>query len=218
MKVLCYTPSYSRLKMLRSCIQDVKQQTYDNIFHIVNITLDDLSDKDNIIHMFNDINLANLKIIYTENNKRNHTNYINTISAVNYSDYDLFIKIDDDDIYKKDYVSTIVKHFQEVKCDIISSRVKTQLNGSKVRRGNYNNLGGDQRIKMPMTLAFNKIALDKVLKINPHGELSDPLWRKEWIKNDLTFSEVDNSENIIWYIHGANLSTSNFLDTKGIKK
>ena len=214
MKVLCYTPSYNRPKMLRSCIQDVQNQSYKNTFHIVNVTLDDITNQENVKYIFNDLSYDNLKIIYTQNNSRNHTNYINTISAIDYTDYDIFVKIDDDDIYKKDYISNIVKAFEKPNYDVLTSKINTQLNGHKIKRGNYNNLGGDQRVKMPMTLAFNKKALDVLLDIKPFGKLSDTLWRKEWIKNNMNFGVVDNNENVIWYIHGKNISTSNFLDTK----
>lgn len=211
MKILCYTPSYNRLKMLRSCIQDVQTQTYKDIFHVVNITLDDVSQQEKIAYLFNDMDYKNLKMVYTQNNERNHTNYINTITTVDYNKYDLFVKIDDDDIYKKDYVLNIVNTFKNKNYDVLTSKVNTQLNGHTINRGNYNNLGGDQRLKMPMTLAFNKRALDIILKISPRGKLSDTLWRAEWIKNDMSFGLVENGENIVWYIHGQNISTANFL-------
>jgi hypothetical protein len=65
---------------------------------------------------------------------------------------------------------------------------------------------------MPMTLAFNKKALDLVMPIdNPPHNNDDMLWRRTWEAAGLIHKSVDNADQIIWHIHGKNASTANFL-------
>jgi hypothetical protein len=102
MKVLCFTTSYKRHKMLRGTIADIKNQSYKNLFHSINIAFDPGDNTDYSI-LYDD--LENVKIVYNEN-KHQHFNHINSIISVDFNNYDLFVKIDDDDIYKKEYVKS----------------------------------------------------------------------------------------------------------------
>ena len=66
---------------------------------------------------------------------------------------------------------------------------------------------------MPMTFAFNRKGLECILNI-PDEEVGwndDMLWRIHWEKEKLKHLPTDNKNNIIWNIHGNNISTSNFL-------
>ena len=85
-----------------------------------------------------------------------------------YESYDLFIKMDDDDVYKAYYVQTIVEAFQaDPTIDTVSTRINYQLNGHRmfVNPAGYDNLGGNpgkSTYHMPMTFAFNKKAFDVI--------------------------------------------------------
>ena len=166
LRVLCFTASYKRHKMLRGTILDIKNQSYKNIYHTINITYDQLYAADYQL-MYNDI--EDINIIYTKNSHQ-HYNFIRAITSVDYNNYDLFVKIDDDDIYKTNYVKTIVEYFnghQDV--DVISSKIKYQLNGSILREVNANDLGGNPKncdFKMPPTFAFNKNGLKNILMLD----------------------------------------------------
>lgn len=210
MKVLCFTTSYKRYKMLRGTIADIKNQSYKNVFHSINIAYDANDNTDYSI-LYDDIEQVN--IVYNEN-KHQHYNYLNSIKSVDYTSYDLFIKIDDDDIYKKDYIKTIVEFFQNnPNIDVVSSKIKYQLNGSTLRWVDANNLGGNPEscdFKMPPTFAFNKNALKHILELNSIYGFEDHMWRDVWCKN-CKIAEINNQENIIWNIHGQNISTANFL-------
>jgi hypothetical protein len=217
-KVLCFTPSFHRAIMLRSCLHDVANQSYKNIHHVVNVTYKNKSEIANYEKLYDDLLSANDNIHITLNeNQHNHINYMNAIKSVpNYLDYDIYVKIDDDDIHKKDYVSTIVEFFQKNDPDVISSRVKYQLNGNLmiVNEGGWGTLGGNpdgSNFKMPMTFAFNKKALQFLLLIENPNKLSGKLWRRVWHENQLKHMQIDNKENLIWHIHGANITTANFL-------
>lgn len=172
-KVLCFTTSYNRPKMLRSCIQDIHNQTYSNIFHSINIAYDI---KDDYSYLYNDID-KNLKVVYNKNSHQ-QINHINAIEAVQYKEFDLFIKIDDDDIYKKDYVKNIVDYFNTHEVDIVSSKIHIMLNGHTLYEGLFDNLGANpegSNYCMPMTFAFNRKALDIIMPINDLTSYEDKL-------------------------------------------
>jgi len=217
MKVLIFTCSYNRPYMLRQCILNVKNQSYQNIVHSVNIISDGGKDQ-NFSPLYDDL-LDDKLIITKSENKYIHFNEILTIKNVpNYEQYDIFIKMDDDDIYKKDYIKNIVEIFKNnPDISTTSSRISTQLNGVLMFIDrNYDNLGGNpnnSNYHMPMTFAFNRKGLDCILNI-PNEEVGwndDMLWRIYWEKEGLKHFPTDNKNNIIWNIHGNNISTSNFL-------
>lgn len=210
-KVLCFTTSYNRQKFLRGCILDILNQTYPNIVHTINFSMDDVP-KDNLNEkIFDDLISDRVKITYSKNSHQ-HENHMNAIYNIkNLNEFDIFVKIDDDEIYKRDYIKTIVDNFENV--DVVSSKMKYQLNGSKIFIGDYNNLGGNPHncdFKIPSTFAFNLRALNLIKNLNKYYGFEDNMWRHTWCGNT-KIKEIDNSENIIWYIHGKNTSTSEFL-------
>ena len=68
---------------------------------------------------------------------------------------------------------------------------------------------------MPTTFAFNLKALEMIQQISTHKiyGFEDNMWRDVWC-NTCKVGEIDNSENIIWHIHGKNVSTADFLINK----
>jgi cellulose synthase/poly-beta-1,6-N-acetylglucosamine synthase-like glycosyltransferase len=218
MKALIFTCSYNRPHMLRQCMLNAKNQSYENCIHTVNIVSDGGKDQ-NFLPLYDD--LLDDKLIVTKgNNNQIHINEVIAIKSVpDYNDYDVFVKMDDDDIYKKDYVKNIIELFQaNPDVDIVSSRINHQLNGIQMFSNDlgYDNLGGNPNnslYHMPMTFAFNKKALDAIINIPLHevGWNDDMLWRYKWEDNNLKHMAVDNREDCIWHIHGKNISTSSFL-------
>lgn len=216
MKALIFTCSYNRPHMLRQCMLNAKNQSYENCIHTVNIVSDGGEDQ-NFLPLYNDL-LDDKLVVRTGINDRIHINNMLAIENIpDYYDYDVFIKMDDDDIYKKDYVKNIVKMFQaNPDVDIVSTRINHQLNGIQMVSGNYDNLGGNPNnslYHMPMTFAFNMKALDTIINI-PDQEIGwndDLLWRYKWEDAGLKHMPVNNQEQIIWHIHGKNISTGSFL-------
>lgn len=215
MRVLVFTSSYNRPFMLRQCILSVKNQSVKDIKHSVNITSDNAL---NNLVLIDD--LVAEDVIITENS-HTHFNNMAAIKAVDgYEDYDLFIKMDDDDIYKSEYVQNIVTFFENnPDVDIVSSEIKYQLNGTEIYLANAKDLGGntDVEYKMPMTYAFNKKALDAIINLEEKDMFGfdDMVWRIIWKAYGLKHAVVSNAEEIIWHIHGNNVSTSSFLKEKG---
>lgn len=220
MKVLCFTTSYRRPKMLRTCILEVMNQSYPDVVHGVNIAYNPTDLYENSLILIDDLmNQPSLHVVVSENLNQ-HLNHMHAIQCVpNYESYDLFVKIDDDDIYKKDYISAIVDHMQKTGCDISSSRVCWQLNGHNILPVNRSNLGANpigSNYHMPPTFAFNKKALYSIIDIDGKAGWEDLLWRHRWDACGLKHEPIDNSKNIIWHIHGANVSTASFLLSQGV--
>lgn len=228
MKVLIFTSAYSkRAYMLRQCILSGMNQSYRNFVHSVNITLDDDAETKDLSPLYDDLYNDNLLVNYSANAKFgfSHFNNMNTIRFVpNYEEFDLFVKMDDDDIYKKDYVKTIVDHFVKYPdVHIASTRIMHQLNGYDVfSRGDghlYDNLGANPEgtdYAMPSTFAFTRRALYSIINLTEKDVCGhdDLMWRIAWAKDNLKHSLVDNSLNVVWNIHGNNASVGYFLRIK----
>lgn len=214
MKVLVFTSSYNRPFMLRQCILSAKNQSV-KVTHSVNITSEM---PQHSLGLISDLWVDSL--ILTKN-RHTHVNNMAAIKSVDdYESYDLFIKMDDDDIYRANYVKNIVDFFQKnPDVDIVSSEIQLQLNGTDVYLADAKNLGGNKDVdyKMPMTFAFNKKALDVIINLKQKNLLAndDLTWRMIWDAHGLKHAPIDNAEEIIWHIHGKNDSTASFLKEKG---
>ena len=68
-----------------------------------------------------------------------------------------------------------------------------------------------------MTYAFNKKALDAIINLQEKDMFGfdDMVWRMIWKAYGLKHAVVSNAEEIIWHIHGNNVSTASFLKEKG---
>lgn len=215
MKVLVFTSSYNRPFMLRQCILSAKNQYGIEFTHSVNITSEM---PQNSLALVDDLQIDSL--IITENS-HTHFNNMAAIKAVDdYESYDLFIKMDDDDIYKQDYAWNIMSFFtNNPDVDIVSSEITLQLNGTDVYIVDAKDLGGNTDVdyKMPMTYAFNKKALNAIINLEEKDLIGfdDLTWRMIWKAYGLKHAVVNNAEEIIWHIHGNNVSTSSFLKEKG---
>lgn len=215
MQVLCFTTSYRRPKMLRGCIMDILNQTYPHIAHGINFAYNPKDSHRDLPVIVDDLmRNERVKIVFNEN-AHQHTNHIRAIQAAqNYTDFDLYVKVDDDEIYKENYVKSIVEFMQKHNCDITSSRVTWQLNGFNLFRVNQSNLGANPEgsdFNMPPTFAFNRKALESLLPLCEDNTWEDLLWRQTWLDSGLKHLSIDNSEEVIWHIHGNNVSTGAFL-------
>lgn len=226
MRVLIFTSShYSRPYMLRSCVMSATRQSHKDFVHSVNVTVDEHQPASQVT--FNTEVLLwpfiseRLVVTIHPNEKGEVTNHFNNMSAIQavpgWQEFDVYMKMDDDDIYLEEYVKTVVDFFKEnPKVDITSSAITLMLNGNNVAVCNNQNLGANpngSHYKMPMTFAFNKKALDVILPLTKEDicGYDDMMWRVAWEKAGLVHKPVDNSKNILWHIHGKNISTSHLL-------
>lgn len=220
MKVMVFTSSYKRPHMLRQCILNSKNQTYKKFKHVINITLP-VDDLQNYLPIIDDIYVPGKMHIIHSKNSHTHFNNMTAIKSIQgFNDYDVFIKMDDDDIYKASYVENIVKMFEEDDTiDVVSSQITYLLNGHKLYKGEkpYDSLGGnpgDSDYHMPMTFAFNKKAFNAIKDLRQEDVVGhdDMMWRMHWEAHKLKHATVDNTDEVIWHIHGKNVSTSDFIE------
>ena len=202
--------------MLRSFIMDAMNQDYKNFFHSIIIYQDDTSYNyspvynDLILNCLDNTGNLNTRISYRVNSNQ-HDNYINTITQVGnmLSDIDYVVKWDDDDIHKSNYLSTIssvIDHNPEY--NIYSFKLNTQLNNYHLAKGSFHNLGGmPDDAGMPNTLVFDKKAVKAILDLEGVNGFEDSAWVKHWTDLGLKFF-LGNTDNLIWHIHGKNISTS----------
>lgn len=227
LKVLVFTSAYyKRAYMMRQCILSAMNQTYPYMIHSVNITLDEESTTKDLSPLYDDLIKDNNKLVvnYSDNYKHYGFSHFNNMKCIqfvpDYESYDLFIKMDDDDIHKSKYVENIVKVFEEnPDVDVVSSKISFQLNGYDLYEGSFDNLGGNPNnstYHMPMTFAFNKKGLDCILNLTEKDVCGhdDMMWRVAWEKEGLKHISVLNDKEIIWNIHGGNVSVGDWLRKK----
>ena len=219
MKVLVFTSSYNRPHMLRQCILNAKNQTYKDFKHGINITSDE-NDVQNYLTVIDDIHVSDkMEIMHSTNSHTHFNNMLAIKQFEDYDTYDVFIKMDDDDVYKSEYVETIVNAFKaDPTIDIVSSKIAYQLNGHKMYYSpdGYDSLGGNpgnSTYHMPMTFAFNKKAFNVIKDLQQKDACGhdDLMWRMHWEAHGLKHVAVNNNDNVIWHVHGKNVSTHNFL-------
>lgn len=207
MKVLLFTPSYRRPYMLRQCILNIKNQSYTDFTHTISIMYDDESEIANYECLYDDI-LDDRFIIGFNKNGTSHERYMTTLSQSSQA-YDIYIKIDDDDIYKKDYVKTIVEYFETHECDVLSSPVGYDLNNYFLSKGYHYTFCGDPPVNnflMAPTFAFSHKAYQVLFDIIDNYDDESRQWMAAWPAAGLESQNVDNANNIIWHIHGRNTS------------
>ena len=209
--------------MLRQSLLSGLNQTYKNFTYSVGIKVDSDTITKDFTPLYDDLIHDGRLVINVGNNHTrgfSHFNNMDTIRAISdYESYDLFIKMDDDDIYKSGYVENIVKLFTEnPTIDTTSSRISYQLNGANLYYSEvgYDSLGGNpgnSTYHMPMSFAFNKKGLDAIinLTLNDVCGHDDMMWRVAWEKAGLNHLAVHNREELIWNIHGGNESVGGWL-------
>ena len=121
LKVLCFTASSKRPIYLRHCILQLQFQSFD-LHHVVYLNspeFESSEDQHNYIELLTDINIKknNKLFVAYGPSSTHHRNHMAAIEQVNWHDYDLFFKIDDDDIYKQHYIKDAVEDYQQRKWD-----------------------------------------------------------------------------------------------------
>jgi hypothetical protein len=190
----------------------------------IGICIDSEAEKDQYLSLLDDF-LDNKQIkIFFHNNQDQHSNYLYPIKQIDYKKFNLFAKIDDDDIYKNKYLSTNISHLIEHKADIVSSTINYQINNNILYQGHFDNIGGywygdtksHIQFGMPFSYIFNNKCLNILLKINPKElydihPFEDAGWRTEWRKQNIKSYVIKNSNLCVYNIHGKNISSSSFL-------
>lgn len=217
---LCFTTSYKRPALLYHCINNILNQSYAEFRYVVGICFDQPEEQEQYNILLKEFLKDKRLSIFYHKNMDQHDNYLYPIKKVDYHKYNLFIKIDDDDIYKPQYIADIIENFTNNKTDIISSEIKYQIHNNKLESGLFDHVGGvwgpdsvsDIKFGMPCTYAFNNKALDIILKLKTEDNhkihpFEDPVWRTRWREKKLSSYIIKESDSIIYNIHNNNTSS-----------
>ncbi|MGI9524881.1 MAG: hypothetical protein ACR2PG_24895 [Hyphomicrobiaceae bacterium] len=223
-RVLAFTCSFHRPLMLRHCIMQIERQTYptDHVV-FVNSSEDETPDGTPIhyhklLAEFESSSDHRLIIGYGPT-KTAHENYLSALHLVDSSDYDLFLKIDDDDIYYANYVQAVVYDYLEHGWDYSGSFSDGILKGHRWSPDHkLPDLGLDEVDKflgipsiMPPTAAFSRKAIERIARAAPDERFDDIYWRRLLaVDQNMAMSSRDQS-HFVYNVHGSNVSTGSWI-------
>jgi len=224
-RVLAFTCSRNRPLMLRHCVIQMQLQNYD-LDHAIFINYidgerDNSSARDYFLFI-KDVNIRNKNNIFLDYGKYAdmHSNNLRAIELSDIDNYDLFLKIDDDDIYQSNYVHDVVEDYLRFGWDYSGSHSDGILNGSRwYPDDKKTDLGLSKKDVelgvipiMPPTAAFSRRAIKKIMQLEPFDGFDDVGWRKHLAADNEMKCHVREKSNFIYNIHGANVSTGSWLE------
>ena len=225
-RVLAFTCSRHRPLMLRHCIMQLQRQTYpaDHAIY-VNSSDDDTADCTGLRYdpMLDDLRAgaANKVVIGYGKSQSYVENHLRALRLIEIGDYDLFLKIDDDDLYLRRYVEDIVSDFEARRWDYSGGATHGMLNGRRWRPQQVRSDLGLAEIDlelgvipfMPPTLAFSRKAIAGIIAASPeYRRFEDVYWRRLLAQRRDLVGVVRTDRNFIYNIHGGNLSTGTWLE------
>ena len=218
---LCFTTTYKRPYYIYNTINNIlNNQSYTNIKYVVGISINQPEEQSHYEKILSDfVSDKRIEIFYHKNMDQ-HDNYLYPIKNIDYHKYNLFIKIDDDDIYKNNYIENIITEFSRHQIDIISCKTKYIVNKDHIEEGAFDTVGGvwqpdtqsDIKFGMPFTYAFNNKALDVILKLSQKDRhqihhFEDPAWRTKWREEKLKSHVIQDYDQAIYNMHYSNVSS-----------
>src|SRR5262249_42387379 len=137
-------------------------------------------------------------------------NYLAALSQVALDRYDLFLKIDDDDIYLHDYVLNVVKDYESHRWDYSGSRSDGHLNGHRWRHNSVLlslGLSSEEHQMgipdiMPSSLALSRRAAEEIFNVDDNGNWDDVQLRQHLARTPGIKMSVRKDSCFIYNIHG----------------
>lgn len=227
--VLCFTTSFRRPYYLYNVINCILNQTFSNFLYYVNISIETENEEIFYKYLLKDFDSdKRLNMIFSYNDSQ-FQNYLKPILAAEKNkEYDIFVKIDDDDIYHKNYLSTTINYFTKNDTDILSLTSNFYIEKNNIIRKKLENIAGvwnedknsEVKFGLSPTYIFNRKAFDIIKKISESGEntkkihpFEDAVWRYYWRKNNLK-SLIINDKDLIFTCHRHENNVSNFYEEK----
>jgi hypothetical protein len=142
------------------------------------------------------------------------------LRMVDIDDYDLFFKIDDDDISLRSYVEDVVDDFVVNRWDYSGTCSHGLLNGHRWSPQQiWRHLGLTQedldlRIPgfMPPSAAFSRKAIRAILQAPGSDLIEDIHWRRLLARTPDLVLALRDDRNFVYNIHGGNMSTGSRLE------
>lgn len=221
LKINCFTTSYNRPYNLFHTINNILHQDHQDLIYSVVINTNHPDEHESYDKLLKDYTSDSRLRIHYFNNANQHTNYSRALNYCDHEDSSIYIKIDDDDIYHKNYVSKINNIFEELDTDILSFDSYMNINNGTIKRSRMNSIGNWVRdnhniqFGMPPTYVFNHRAKKIIDNISDNDikqyTFEDMVWREQWRQNNLR-SVVLKEDVFIYNIHQHNTSSKFLLD------
>jgi len=220
MKVLCFTTSYNRPYHIYNTINNIINQSYKDIVYSVNINYVNEQQKKSYYELLKDFSsVDNIKIHYNHKQSQ-HDNYLNAIKLCD-DNYDIFIKIDDDDIYHKKYIEKAIEYYLNNNTDILSFTSNKHINNNYIydeikEIGHWVGDNHDIQFGMPSTYVFNRNALNSIINLSNNDVqkifvYEDAAWRKAWRDDKLKSTIISENNLFTYHIHDNNISSTFLL-------
>ena len=219
-KVLAFTCSARRPLMLRHCILQIRQQTYPTD-HVIYVNVPEGSDAEMALvdysALLDDVSRGSrtrIRIAHGQSGTL-HKNFVSALRLIDVEEYDIFLKVDDDDIYMRNYTKEIVDDFQIRKWDYSGTSSWGILNGFRWNRDMpLSDLGlaeedlalGVPKV-MPPSVAFSRKAINSVLTLSDEDGFEDIRWRRHLASAPAMVLATRRDRNFVYNIHGGNVST-----------
>ena len=221
-RVLAFTASYKRPIFLRCCMLQIQSQAY-TCSHGVFINSSDYqspNDSTNYMSLINDINISKQSVVKVGYGKTGHQhfNHMAALLQFDIDNYDLFLKIDDDDIYSLDYVKNVVEDYQHKLWDFSAVASKGFVNKTSYEKFKSVHFGHKKKHDilntMPGTYAFTRKAIKSLIdKGNDYkwlGKYEDNVWLK-WMKDEESLKcSVRDVQDYVYIIHENNFCSPKF--------
>lgn len=214
MRVLLMTCTYKRLDFLRFCMLQMHLQDYKEWEWIICAT----GPENRLSDVVGDIFDERMYIHWEPSNDHPTKNWKRLVSKVNLDNYDLFIKIDDDDIYKTDYIKSIVDwHERNKTVDVSSQTVSFSVTAGVIKSFKFQSLSQELVLKnknvgMASSLAITRTGIKAITDCEfISNKWADKTWWEYWIDNNYNIGLRERTDNHILNIHGRNTTTNHLI-------
>lgn len=219
MNVLAFTASKNRPFLLRHCVMQMRLQTHP-VMHGIYLNSDEGRIEDfDYTDLLSDIpfNDRHKLKLYGDKTLSQHQNHMKAITQVpDWESYDLFVKIDDDDIYRTHYIESIVESYKTHAWDFSGTVAHGVLNGSnwdlkqtiEDLRDRTEPETPERPYMMPPTFAFSKKAIELLMQIQDIQGWEDPVWFDTLTETPGIVVHKREQSHFSLHIHGQNVSTS----------
>jgi len=225
LRVLAFTCSAKRPFYLRCCALQMQQQNYpaDHAIYINHPEAQDRADPYNYISLLNDLvpPQGTLTLRYGRSGTQQY-NHLQALELADLDRYDLFLKIDDDDIYRRGYIQAVAADYLEHRWDFSGCHAHGIMDGTKWGPNNRcTHLGMEPRDTelgvaemMPSSYAFTRKAINIIREIPTSIDKNeDILWRRSLTTNENIRKHVRERSGMAYHLHGKNVSTWDSFET-----
>jgi hypothetical protein len=212
--------------MLRHCIMQMQRQTYPTD-HVIYVNSPDEATEDsttlNYEMLLDDLAAGSVSLLEIGYGPTltPQGNYTAALRQITLDRYDVFLKIDDDDVYLRDYVMNVVRDYESRKWDYSGSSSDGHLNGHRWQPNVVIaslGLSDEERQLgipdvMPSSIALSRRGIETILNLHDTGEWEDIQWRRHLARTQGIKMSIREDSGFIYNIHGGNVSTGSLHES-----